>query len=215
MRTTRLACLVLALALLGCAWAPAALADEAAPIYDPGQVFFIDLNLSSTEQAKLEVEPGEYVKGTFEMTKSADGTPSGAKVPFISSRNAEIRLKGNVGGSFRKLNEKPGFKIKFKKAEAALGLRKMTLDNMVQDPSMVHETLAYSAFRALPVFLPRGPATPTCASMAKRSVSTSISKTSTASACRASSAPSTMKPSTSMRAKTATTSSPAKQPISK
>lgn len=148
MRTTRVAGLALALLLLSCLCAPAALADEAAQIYDPGQVFFIDLNLSSTEQAKLEAEPGEYVKGTFEMTKSADGTPSGAKVPFISSRNAEIRLKGNVGGSFRKLNEKPGFKLKFKKAEAPLGLRKMTLNNMVQDPSMVHETLAYSAFRA-------------------------------------------------------------------
>ena len=29
-----------------------------------------------------------------------------------------------------------------------LGLRKMTLNNMVQDPSMVHETLAYASFRA-------------------------------------------------------------------
>lgn len=129
-------------------WAPLAQADEAAPIYDPGQVFIVNLSLSPTEKAKLEAEPGEYVKGTFEMTKSADGTPSGAEVPFISSRSTEIRLKGNIGGSFRDLDEKPGFKLKFKKAEAALGLRKMTLNNMVQDPSMVHETLAYAAFRA-------------------------------------------------------------------
>jgi hypothetical protein len=149
MRTALTAALTLALALLGCTWAQAALAaDEAGPIYDPGQVFFVDLTISPTEKAKLEAEPGEYVKGTFEMTKSADGTPSGAKAPFISSRNAEIRLKGNVGGSFRNLSEKPGFKLKFKKTEAALGLRKMTLNNMVQDPSMVHETLAYAAFRA-------------------------------------------------------------------
>jgi hypothetical protein len=148
MRTSRLAGLALALFLLACLGAPAALADEAAQVYDPGQVFFIDLTLSSTEKAKLEAEPGEYVKGTFAMEKSADGTPSGAEVPFISSRSTEIRLKGNVGGSFRTLGQKPGFKLKFKKAEAALGLRKMTLNNMVQDPSMLHETLAYSAFRA-------------------------------------------------------------------
>ncbi len=152
MRTTRIISLALALALLGCAWAQAALAaDEAGPIYDPGQVFFIDLTLSPTEKAKLEAEPGEYVKGTFSMTKSADGTPSGAEVPFVSSRAAEIRLKGNVGGSFRDLSEKAAFKLKFKKAEAVLGLRKMTLNNMVQDPSMVHETLAYAAFRAVGV----------------------------------------------------------------
>jgi hypothetical protein len=148
MRTTRVFGLVLTFTLLSCLWAQAALADEAAPIYDPGAVFFINLTLSSTEAATLEAKPGEYVKGTFEMTKSADGTPSGTEVPFISSRNAEIRLKGNVGGSFRDLSEKPGFKLKFKKTEAVLGLRKMTLNNMVQDPSMVHETLAYSAFRA-------------------------------------------------------------------
>lgn len=151
MRTARVAGLALALLLLGCLWAPAALADEAAPVYDPGQVFFVNLTLSSTEKAKLEAKPGEYVKGTFEMTKSADGTPSGAEVPFISSRNAEIRLKGNVGGSFRDLSEKAGFKLKLKKTEAVLGLRKMTLNNMVQDPSMVHETLAYAAFRAVGV----------------------------------------------------------------
>jgi hypothetical protein len=148
MQMTRVLGLGLALVLLGSVYAQAALADEAAQVYDPGQVFFIDLTLSSTEKAKLEAEPGEYVKGTFSMAKSADGTPSGAEVPFISSRAAEIRLKGNAGGSFRDLSEKAAFKLKFKKAEAVLGLRKMTLNNMVQDPSMVHETLAYSAFRA-------------------------------------------------------------------
>jgi hypothetical protein len=52
------------------------------------------------------------------------------------------------GGSFRDLSEKAAFKLKFKKTEAVLGLRKMTLNNMVQDPSMIHETLAYAAFRA-------------------------------------------------------------------
>lgn len=149
MRMNRLAGLVLALALLGCALAQAALAaDEAGPIYEPGQVLFINLTLSPTEKAKLEAKPDEYVIGTFSMTKSADGTPSGAEVPFVPSRTAEIRLKGNAGGSFRDLSKKAAFKLKFKKTEAVLGLRKMTLNNMVQDPSMLHETLAYAAFRA-------------------------------------------------------------------
>lgn len=134
---------------LAAAWAPAASADEAAQIYDPGKVFFIDLTLAPAEKTKLEGEPGEYVKGTFSMTKSADGTPSGEEaLPFIPSHPVEIRLKGNVGGSFRDLSEKAAFKLKFKKSEPVLGLRKMTLNNMVQDPSMVHETLAYTAFRA-------------------------------------------------------------------
>jgi hypothetical protein len=141
--------LVLAFSLLAAAWAQTASADEAAAIYDPGTVVFIDLTLSPTEEAKLEADPGEYVKGTFAITKSSNGTPAGEEAsPFVASRPAEIRLKGNVGGSFRDLTKKAAFKLKFKKTEPMLGLRKMTLNNMVQDPSMVHETLAYAAFRA-------------------------------------------------------------------
>jgi hypothetical protein len=83
------------------------------------------------------------------MTKSSDGTPAGEEsTPFIAMRPVEVRLKGSIGGSFRPLSKKPGFKFKFKKTDAVLGLRKMTLNNMVQDPSMLHETLAYASFRA-------------------------------------------------------------------
>jgi spore coat protein CotH len=136
-------------AMLVVAWVPSAAADEAAQIYDPSTVFFIDLTLSPTEKTKLEAAPDEYVKGAFSMTKSSDGKPTGEEaLPFIASHPVEIRLKGHVGGSFRDLDEKAGFKLKFKKSEPVLGLRKMTLNNMVQDPSMVHETLAYAAFRA-------------------------------------------------------------------
>ena len=60
--------------------------------------------------------------------------------------------------SFRPLTGKAAFKVKFDKfvEEPALpGLEKMTLNNMVQDPSMIHETLAYEAFRAAGVPAPR------------------------------------------------------------
>jgi hypothetical protein len=148
MTTIRAACLALALTLL-CAFSAApAQADEAASIYDPGKVVFVDLALSAEAEAKLEAEPGEYVKATFSMSQTADGTPTGEESTLIASRPVEVRLKGNVGGSFRLLGEKPGFKLKFKKVDAVLGLRKMTLNNMVQDPSMLHETLAYASFRA-------------------------------------------------------------------
>jgi hypothetical protein len=64
-----------------------------------------------------------------------------------------VRLKGGVG-SFRPLSAKAGFKIKFNelvKGQKLLGLKKLTLNNMVQDHSMVHETLAYRTFRAVGV----------------------------------------------------------------
>ena len=148
MTTIRAACLALALSILFAFSAAPALADEAASIYDPSKVVIIDLALSTEAEAKLEAEPDEYVKGTFSISQTAGGTPTGEESTLVSSRPVEVRLKGSIGGSFRLLSEKPGFKLKFKKADAVLGLRKMTLNNMVQDPSMVHETLAYASFRA-------------------------------------------------------------------
>lgn len=148
MTTTARIGLVASLLALAALCAPVAGADDAAQLYDPGTVFFVDLTLSSAAKDALEDEPGEYVQGTFSVTKSADGTPAGEEAtPLIAERPVEVRLKGTVGSSFRKLTGKAGFKLKFKKADAVLGLRKMTLNNMVQDPSMIHEMLAYAAFR--------------------------------------------------------------------
>jgi hypothetical protein len=107
----------------------------------------IDLTLSAEAEKSLEKEPGEDVKGTFSAWLT-DGTPGGSKTKLVEGHPVEVHLKGNVGGSFRPLTGKAAFKLKFKKAERFLGLRKMTLNNMVEDPSMIHETLAYSLFRA-------------------------------------------------------------------
>lgn len=148
MTTIRSACFALALAIISAFAAAPALADEAAQIYDPSKVLVVDLTLSAGAEAELEAKSDKYVKGNFSMSQTTDGTPSGEESTLISERPVEVRLKGSEGGSFRKLSEKPGFKLKFKKTDAVLGLRKMTLNNMVQDPSMLHETLAYASFRA-------------------------------------------------------------------
>jgi len=123
-------------------------------MYEAGTVVAVDLTLSPTEKAKLEGEPFEYVKGTFSLAKT-DGTPGGAKTPIVTSMPVDIRLKGNVTGSFRTLAGKAALKLKFAKKEPFLGLRKMTLNNMVEDPSLLHETLAYRTFRAAGVAAPR------------------------------------------------------------
>lgn len=143
------ACAALALAATAVA---APIADEAAVIYDPGAVATIDLTLSSEAIAALEAEPSEYVKGSFVMATTSGG-PGGAETALAPSRAVEVRLKGS--GSFRPITGKAAFKLKFKKAEAFLGLRKMTLNNMVQDESMAHEALSYLTFGALGVPAPR------------------------------------------------------------
>jgi hypothetical protein len=125
-------------------------------MYEPGTMVVIDLSLTGPEKAKLEAAPDQYVKGTISLSKT-DGTPGGIEAPLTPTPlPVEIRLKGNVLGSFRELDKKAAFKLKFKKTEPFLGaLRKMTLNNMVEDPSMIHETLAYSAFRGARIAAPR------------------------------------------------------------
>jgi hypothetical protein len=131
-----------------------AFADEAEQIYQPNAMVEVDLTLSAEAEKALEKEPDEDVKGTFAAWLT-DGTPGGSRTELTKAHPVEVHLKGHVGGSFRKLSEKAAFKVKFKKTERFLGLRKMTLNNMVEDPSMVHETLAYGLFRAAGVPAPR------------------------------------------------------------
>jgi hypothetical protein len=115
-------------------------------LFDPTSVVEIGLGgLSPAEIDALEAEPDEYQRGTFvlEVGGVAQGPPLG---------EVGIRLKGSHG-SFRPLTEKAAFKIKFNEyvKQTFFGLKKLTLNNMVQDPSMLHETLAYELFRSLGV----------------------------------------------------------------
>lgn len=67
-----------------------------------------------------------------------------------------LRIKGEA--SFRKLDKKSAFKIKFDKfvpRQSFRGLRRLTLNNMVEDPSFIAERLAYHVFRAARLPAPR------------------------------------------------------------
>ena len=140
---------VLAASVTAVALLPAAAAaDEAEALYDPGTVWVVDLQLPQTSVEALEADPeGAYQPGTFSVAQS-DGTPGGVGA-FSTPQAMEIRLKGSA--SFKPLSGKAAFKIKFPKAGPFLGLRKLTLNNMVEDPSMTHETLSYTLHRALGV----------------------------------------------------------------
>lgn len=131
-------------------------ADEAAPMYTADAVVAIDLTLPEESIEALEDEPFEYVKGTFSLA-TTDGTPGGIE-DFSPPIEIGIRLKGNPGASFEDLDGKAAFKVKFDEyvdGQTFLGLEKMTLNNMVQDRSMLHEMLAYRSFRDAGVPAPR------------------------------------------------------------
>jgi spore coat protein CotH len=134
--------------------------DPPAAMYEPSTVDVIRLTLPPESKQQLEADPeGEYVEGTFSMATTG-GTP-GTIGTFSTPTMVGIRLKGKYG-SYRDLAHKSGFKIKFnfenakgEKGKKFLGLKKMTLNNMVQDTSQIHERLAYEAFRAAGVPSPR------------------------------------------------------------
>ena len=122
-------------------------------IFDPSKVVAIDLTLSPAAEAELEADPDEYVEGGFAIS-TTDGVPGGEEHLVESRSLVGIRLKGSAQGSFRKLSGKAAFKVKFnfenekgEKGKKYLGLKKLTLNNMVEDFSLVHETLAYAAYR--------------------------------------------------------------------
>jgi CotH kinase protein len=142
-------------ALCGAFAAPASAELNAAAMYEPTTVVAIDLQLPPDSFEALEDDPDEYVVGTFALAET-DGTPAGVG-PYSAPIEVGIRLKGSIG-SFRDLGEKAAFKVKFNEfvdGQKFLGLKKLTLNNMVQDPSMVHEALAYEAFGAAGIPVPR------------------------------------------------------------
>jgi hypothetical protein len=147
-RASVLPVLIAALLLLAVVAPAPAAADPAAALYQPNRIDTIGLNLSPSAISALEAEPEEYVVGTFSLSET-DGSPE-----TIGPWAVEVRLKGE--GSFKTLAGKAAFKLKFpNKLERPFGLKKMTLNNMVEDPSMIHETLAYAAYRAAGVPAPR------------------------------------------------------------
>ncbi|MFM6967481.1 MAG: CotH kinase family protein [Microbacteriaceae bacterium] len=124
--------------------------DPAAPIFNPLVVNDIDLEMSDEAIGNLTQEMcngGEYQPATLTMT-----TPTATYGPMTVG----VRLKG-CWGSFRTLSGKAGFKVKinYVSGQTILGLKKLTLNNMVQDPSMLHEAVGYRVFRAMGVPAPR------------------------------------------------------------
>jgi hypothetical protein len=142
-------------ALGASAGAAAAAASPADWMYEPTTFTEIRLTLPSSQYELLEdANYDEYVEGFFSLAETS-GTP-GSVGPFSAPIKVGVKLKGSIG-SRRNINEKAALKIKFDEFvddQTFEGLEKMTLNNMVQDPSFIHETLAYKAFHDMGVYAP-------------------------------------------------------------
>ena len=108
-------------------------------LFDPANVILIELTLPKESYDVLKQEPYEYVRGSVRLTSRGQ---------TFEARDIGIRLKG--GQSFKPITEKAAFKLKideFQKGRKFLGLRRLTLNNLVDDPTAMRETLAYKVFR--------------------------------------------------------------------
>ena len=109
-------------------------------LFEPTAVHEIFLTVPQASLDALAADPRTYVPASFAL-----------KAAGVRYRPYEVgvRLKGD--SSFRPLTAKAAFKIKFNhvvKGQRFHGLRHLTLNNMIQDRSMVREAVAYEAFRA-------------------------------------------------------------------
>jgi hypothetical protein len=125
------------------------LGGENTPFLDPEPILFdplvpalIDFEIAPADVAALRSAPRDYVAA--EMTVTQGGETFGPVVVGVA-------LKGNVSGSFRTLDGKAAFKVKFHEivpGQRFLGLRGIKLNNMVEDASLTHEFVAYPLLRA-------------------------------------------------------------------
>ena len=131
--------------------------DQAAWIFDPMQSFRINLAISQANLDALVASPKEYVAATFRFKDSANNS-----LPAEGVLQIGVRTKGSVGstggGSVNIQNGKIGLKIKFNwsvPGQQFLGLKRMTLNNMMQDPAMVRDVLSYKLFTDMGIVAPR------------------------------------------------------------
>jgi spore coat protein CotH len=130
---TILACLLLVTALTSAA----ASAQTAEALFSQTELQRIDLNLHSSDWAKLKAE---FQVNTY---YPADMTWNGQTI-----RNVGIRSRGRGSRS----GSKPGLRVDFDRYTSGgrfLGLKSLVLDNVTQDASGVHESVSMAFYARL------------------------------------------------------------------
>ena len=113
-------------------------------LFEGGQVCRLEIKVDAPGLASLRTNPREFIRAEIQ-----EGASSYAHVG--------VRLKGSVG-SFQEVDEKPDLTLDFAcfgGSQKFHGLRRIHLNNSVEDPSYCHELLGSDLFRAAGVPAPR------------------------------------------------------------
>jgi spore coat protein CotH len=117
--------------------------DASAELFDPDKLPRFDITLSQAAITSLTNAPGTYVH-------------AGLRYGTTTLADVAVRIKGEA--SQRTITQKAAFKIKtdeFVGGQTLLGLKRVTLNNMAQDPTFLAERLAYHVYRAAGLPAPR------------------------------------------------------------
>jgi len=122
--------------------------DPAAALYQTSKIVRIDLSTDTTLSG-IGVE--NYVNATFKLTMGTEvfGGTSG-----FGAWDIKLRLKGNR--SFRAFPAKAALRLEFpNELQRVFGIKRMTLNNMIQDRSKINEAVGYALFRGMGIAAPR------------------------------------------------------------
>jgi len=128
--------------------------DVAAVMFNPTQVSSISLQMKPEDTDLLKYPNVSWDNEGPWLPAKMTATIAGVR---YGSYDVGVHLKG-AWGSWRDLTGKAGFKIKmdaFVPKQTLLGVVKLTLNNMVQDPSYIHEAMTYKLMRDLNIPAPR------------------------------------------------------------
>ncbi len=117
--------------------------DPTSLVFQLDEIIPIEIGLSDAAMASLRASRLTWVDGSVTF-------------PEGEFPNVQVRLKAYVGSS-RTIDQKCGFKVDLNEYEDRRwhGIETLTLNNMVQDVTYVHEYMAYQLYRAMDVPAPR------------------------------------------------------------
>lgn len=128
--------------------------DAAAVLFDPLAVSSISLRMSGEDFESLKYPNVTWEnEGDWRRTTMSIVVAGKSYGPYIVG----VHLKG-AWGSWRDVTGKAAFKIKmnaFVKGQTLFGQTKLTLNNMVQDGSYIHEFMTYKLMREVGLPAPR------------------------------------------------------------
>ena len=123
--------------LRGRTQSPATARDERSVAFGP-KIIDIALAFSDTARQSLTEESDTAVPAQMSFTDDA-GT--------YRTYDVKVHIKGGTG-SRRSIGSKPSFKVDIAGDNRFFGLEHLTLNNMVQDATMLHEALGYQVYEA-------------------------------------------------------------------